>query len=273
MFSNSLVSAIIHALVPVIAASGQSLSISNVPTSINYQDETTIAVQFTCPDCSTDSYLRGVFYPSGSNYFGYTQNNNGSWINASGSMCDLYYKISHDQIAQGGSWSGVLKVKPDPGNSFYNGPGNYTFKIGRYTPSCNSPSSWSNEVSIAITGPTPTPYAQPTATAMPTARSTQTPMPTSFPTSTLGVTATKKALATPKATPTSAILGVSDQLVTSTPNPVTPTPTGSLVKGAGGINPLAITLAFVGGGVGLLGAAMALKISKKWNAPPQSTEY
>jgi hypothetical protein len=85
-------------------------------------------------------------------------------------------------------------VKPDTASSYYNGPGEYLFKVGRYTPSCSSASVWSAEETIAITGPTPTPTSSPTNTPIPTA------IPTSTPTPKLASTPTSKP--TPKLSPT-----------------------------------------------------------------------
>jgi hypothetical protein len=137
---------------------------------------------FQCSGCSSDSYMRGVFYPGGTSYFGYTQNNGGDWINAPGASCTQYYKVSAGDLLEG-TWSGKLKMRPDTASSYYSGPGEYLFKIGRYTSSCSSP-TWSQEVTIAITGPTPTPFPAPSDTPTPTMTPTKTPTPTRTPTPT-----------------------------------------------------------------------------------------
>jgi hypothetical protein len=118
--------------------------------------------------------LRGVFYPSGTSYFGFTKDNNGTWSNAPGATCISYFKIAQTDLGAGGTWSGTLAIKPDINNAFYNGPGEYLFKVGRYTQSCGSP-LWSTETTIAITGPTPTLTAAPTTTGAPASTSTPTP--------------------------------------------------------------------------------------------------
>ena len=156
-----------------------SLSVGNLPSSVDQSQEFQVDVNFSCPNCS-DSYLRGVFYPSGTSYFGYTQDNSGNWSNASGSNCTSFFKIAQTDLNQFGSWSGQLKFKLDTQSSYYNGPGEYLFKVGRYTSSCSSP-LWSSEVTIAVTGPTPT--ATPTPTSTPV--TTSTPTPTSKPTATV----------------------------------------------------------------------------------------
>lgn len=160
----------------------QSLSITNIPSTIDRSQEFSINASLVCSGCS-DSYLRGVFYPSGTSYFGYTQDNNGNWSNAPGSGCTTYFKIAQSDL-QGGSWSGVLKFKPDKDSPYYNGPGEYLFKVGRYTSSCSSPSVWSTETTIAITGPTPTPTPSPISTPIPTSSPTSVPTVTPRPTST-----------------------------------------------------------------------------------------
>jgi hypothetical protein len=166
-----------------IFAATQSLTVDSVPLSIDQAQEFTVNVNFSCSSCSTDSYLRGVFYPSGSSYFGYTQDNSGNWSNAPGGGCTTYFKIAQSDLSSG-TWSGTLKVKPDIASSYYNGPGEYLFKVGRYTPSCPSASVWSTEATISITGPTPTPTPAPTNTPTPTtvATPTSTPKLTATPT-------------------------------------------------------------------------------------------
>jgi len=119
-----------------------------------------------------------VFYPSGTSYFGYTQGSDGSWTNAPGSSCTLFYKVEKSELSKEGTWSGALKVKPDVESSHYIGPGEYLFKIGRYTPSCSSASVWSQEATIAITGPTHTPTPNPTSTPAPTYTPALEPTPT-----------------------------------------------------------------------------------------------
>lgn len=168
--------------VPSVSGASQSLTLSDAPALLDQNTNTEITVALSCPGCSTDSYLRGVFYASGTSYFGYTQANDGSWTNAPGSSCSLYYKVPQSDLSKEGTWSGVLNVKPDTTSSYYVGPGEYLFKVGRYTPSCSSASVWSQEVTIALTGPTQTPTPYPTA--VPTPEPSYTPVPTYTPTPT-----------------------------------------------------------------------------------------
>ncbi|OGH06418.1 MAG: hypothetical protein A2W22_06455 [Candidatus Levybacteria bacterium RBG_16_35_11] len=158
-------------------ATSQSVTISNISSSIDQLQEFSADVVLYCSSCA-DSYLRGVFYQSGTSYFGYTQDNTGSWSNAAGGNCNAYFKISQDDLKDG-SFSGKLRFKPDIESSYYKGPGEYSFKVGRYSPSCSSP-VWSSETTIAISGPTPTPTSSQTLAQSPT----NTPTPTSKPTPT-----------------------------------------------------------------------------------------
>lgn len=164
-----------------------SLSIGDTPSTIDQSQEFQVDIDFSCPNCTSDSYLRGVFYPSGSSYFGFTQDNNGNWTNATGGNCTAYFKITQLDLNQEGTWSGKLKVKPDIENSYYIGPGEYLFKVGRYTSSCGSP-LWSVEKTIAVSGPTPTPVPTLTPTDTPTPKPTPTNTPTPTPKPTLSPT-------------------------------------------------------------------------------------
>jgi hypothetical protein len=173
-----------------------SISISNLPESIDKDQETEVEVFFNCSGCG-DSYMRGVFYPSGTNYFGFTQNNKGDWVGTEADR-SLYFTIAKSDLVDA-SWSGKLKIKPDPADSAYNGPGEYLFKLGRYTSSGDSSADWSNELAIKITGPAPT--ATPTKTPDPT--NTPTSVPTTAPTKTPTPTPKKTPTSTPTPTPTS----------------------------------------------------------------------
>jgi len=251
-------------LIPlVIAASTQTLLVSDVPTTLDENGEAEITINFSCPSCSTDSYVRGVFYPSGTSYFGYTQNNEGTWTNAPGGSCTQYYKVLQTDLSKEGTWSGRLKFRPDRENSYYNGPGEYLFKVGRYTPSCSSASVWSSETTIAITGPTHTPTPEPSPTAAPT----NTPNPTSTNTPVVPTpTSTIKPSPTPTETemplPTDVfipdILGeqsVSDQAEENI----------ATVGGQkSGVSPFVISFLCIGIGLALLATALAWKKTDVW---------
>ncbi|MBI2621301.1 MAG: hypothetical protein HYW63_01475 [Candidatus Levybacteria bacterium] len=150
-----------------------SLSVDSFPSSIDQSEEAEVGVTLLCSGCK-DSYLRGVFYPTGTSYFGYTQHNAGTWSNAPASGCTTFFKVEQADFIEG-SWSGTLKIKPDKDSSYYKGPSEYFFKVGRYTSSCGS-ATWSEDVIIAISGPTPTPI--PINTPTPTKSPTPTKIPT-----------------------------------------------------------------------------------------------
>ncbi len=185
-----------------------SVSVSGLPSSIDKDQEVEIDVSLVCDSCTSDSYLRGVFYSSGSNYFGFTRNNGGSWINASGDNCTQYFKVTASDLVEG-SWSGKLKVKPDSADTSFVGSGQYQFKMGRYTSSCSSP-TWSAETALTITGATPTmtptTTTTPTHSPSPTATRTSTPTRTPTPTTAQG-TPTVTQAPTLEATPTPDVLG------------------------------------------------------------------
>ncbi len=158
-----------------------SLSLQDLPLSIDQAQEQDISVLFECANCTSDSYIRAVFFPAGSNsYFGFTRSSDGAWVNAPGGSCTKYFTISTGML-NGGTWSGTLKVKPDTASAYYTGPGEYQFKVGRYTGSCGAP-TWSQEKTIAITGPSPT--SSPTHTVTPVPTLSPSPQPTHTPTST-----------------------------------------------------------------------------------------
>jgi hypothetical protein len=171
-----------------------SVTFINTPNSIDQSQEFDVDILLNCPGCG-DSYLRGVLFPSGTSYFGFTKNNAGEWISSSDDKTK-YFKVSSDQIVDS-TWSGKLRVKPDPSASSYTGPGEYQFKVGRYT--SGGSVTWANEaIAINITGPTPTPTPGPTNTPNPTNTPTNTPAPTATP----KPTSTPKVTATPKISPT-----------------------------------------------------------------------
>ncbi len=156
-----------------------SLDFSNLPSSVDPHQEFSVDVTLSCPGCKSDSYLRGVFFLSGTNYFGFTQNNSGAWVNLPGSQADQYFLVAQTDLEQG-SWSGRLVVRPDPEASAYTGPGNYFFKVGRYT-SGGDNATWAAAVPIAITGPSPTPTPAPTSKPDPTPKPTSPLKPTPLP--------------------------------------------------------------------------------------------
>ncbi len=250
---------------PVLAV---TLTVSNAPGSLDENQEIQVDVSMLCLGCN-DSYLRGVFYLSGSNYFGFTQNNSGSWISTTNDKTQ-YFKIGQTDLIEG-SWNGKLKVKPDTSDSAYAGPGSYYLKVGRYTSAGDTSADWSNDLSLSITGPTPTPTPTltPTSTAMPTPTATPVPTPTPTPTSTPTPLPTKTPTPTPTKTPTPTIVQQSSP---------TATPTGSsFVLGDTSASeatpssgrrwqPIVVSLLFVGMGLVILSGVLFWNIWRKHHA-------
>lgn len=234
------------------ASASMSLSVTNTPSSVDQSQEFSADVSFLCGSCTSDSFLRGVFYPSGTSYFGFTKDNGGNWINAPGGSCTQYFKIAADDIKEG-SWSAALQFKVDSESSYYQGPGDYLFKVGRYTSSCSSP-TWSTETTITVTGPTATPTPAPTNTPVPSPTPTKTPSPT--PASTKTPTPTVKPSATATSMPpliasVSAVLGATDSPEIASVEADTKTKPS--------VKPLIISLLFVGIGCGILSLVFVWK--------------
>lgn len=187
-----------------------SVSFSAMPSSVDEQQEVQIDVSLSCSGCG-DSYLRGAFFPDGSNYFGFTKNNGGTWIGTESDKTQ-YFKVAQDELVEG-SWSGKLVVKPDKDDSHYNGPGTYQFKVIRYT--SGGSATYADPVNLAISGPTPTPT--PTNTPVATPTPTRTPTPTNNPTPTKTPTPTP-AVSTPTKTPTPTVAKTNTPTNTPTPS-------------------------------------------------------
>ncbi len=232
-----------------------TLTFSAVPAAVSYDQEFAVNVVMDCSGCK-DSYLRGVFYKSGTNYFGLTQNNSGNWIATSNDKTQYF----HVDTA---SFSGQLKVKPDPADSKYQGPGEYQFKIGRYT-SSNSGATWADPVAVNVTGPalpSPTSTLTPTRTVVPSVAGGPTPTPkaTSTPIPTPVMT---KALPTP-INPPSLIpslspqvnVGSEERVVANLDSSPSPSP---LVLGAETTSPNWLALGVIGAGIAAVMIALFL---------------
>lgn len=168
-------------------------------------DEVTLDVEIS--GVTAKNYLQGMFTKSTSDpsYFGYTQNNNGDWYKYSGSYSEEEIQLTFFSfIPQDSSWSGQLKVKNDPEDPDYTGPGEYTLRVRRYTGGSDSPTSEkSNDLLVNLSYILPT--ATPTPTNSPVPDPTNTPVPTTTPTKTPTPVpvATKTKTPTPKPTQTS----------------------------------------------------------------------
>jgi hypothetical protein len=247
-----------------------TITISGIPSGIDQNSEFDVNVTFLCQDCE-GSYLRGVFYPSGTNYFGYTQNKEGNWINVSGTNCAQYYPILQSDMSPEGTWSGKIKVKPDTSSSFFKGPGEYLFKIARYSSGCNT--TWSEETTIGISGPmrtptpseTPIPTHTPIPTKTPTFAPIQTSTPTLHPSPTNRMIPSAKPLQSPVVesretdipsfSNTPSVLGESRDSVSSTAS-------STFVQK----KIIIISFAFIGSGLAVLATAVAYGIVSRKNA-------
>ncbi|KKU29339.1 MAG: Type VI secretion system Vgr family protein [Microgenomates group bacterium GW2011_GWC1_46_20] len=143
-----------------------AVSVSNIPSTINVDQEFSADINLDCTTCGT-SYLRGVFF---------------------------YPETSYDYLGF------TLKFDAEKPT------GPYYFRILRYTPSCGSPSNdnKSNSIATSVIGPTPTPTPTfaPTPTPTPTPAPTPTPRPSPTPTPTPRPTPTPKSSPTPTPKPT-----------------------------------------------------------------------
>lgn len=251
----------------IFAASTQSLVISHTPAILDENAEAEITVNLTCSSCSTDSFLRGVFYPNGTSYFGYVQSNDGTWTNVPGSSCTQYFKVLLADITPEGTWSGKLKVKVDKESTNYNGPGEYLFKVGRYTPSCSSASIWSNEVTIAVIGPTHTPTPSASPTMNPTLTPSDTPQLETTQMSTISIVPSKTStpIRKPIVTlePAESII-ISDILGRENSMRDVEAETLATPSGNSESKPLVFSLLCIGTGFGLIATVLAWKSTDVW---------
>lgn len=159
-----------------------TIEISNLPSSIEKDQEFEIPVNLTGAAVNTINYLRAAFYHESSttSYFGYTFNHEHNWYNGSPSPIDPH-KFLQISINPEGSFSGMLRIRTDIESSHFNGEGAYFLKVGRYTANADTPSDWSNAVSLTIHAPSPT--QSPTPTVKPTSipAPTNTPKPSNPP--------------------------------------------------------------------------------------------
>lgn len=205
-----------------------------ISNPINVSDELSVDVSISGlagSSCDTNKcYLQGAFQKSsGESYFGFTQNNSGSWYEYISSPQIDYIKSTFFNFeVQEGSWSGKLKVKNNIESTAYRGPGAYVFKLKRYSGKSASDAGESNEIAVNLFSNVPTQV--PTSTP----NSTDTPVPTttSTPTPTLNITSAPKPVITPSATPKKSdkplstevpqeelVLGLRNELQSSSPVP------------------------------------------------------
>lgn len=236
-----------------------TVSVATPSSSIDQSQELTLDVSLSCSNCS-DSYLRGVFFETGDNYFGLTQNNSGEWIGTSSDRTK-YFKVAKEDVKDS-IWNGTIKIKVDTENSYYKGPGTYSLKVGRYTGSAGSSATWSNPHYISITGPTPTPSPTPTSTltpsptSAPTATKTPTPTATKTPTPTATKTPTPTPTEEPEDTPESTPLVLGETVENETASPSTYTQHSAW-------KPIVISFLLVATGCAILAGFYTWKIARE----------
>lgn len=128
------------------------------PSDIISEDQTITLFVSASNLSSSTQYLQTAITKEGkTNYFGFTQNNSGNWIQYQSSP-DLNSLLAFTPVD--GNWNGEVKAKIDTSDSGFAGPGSYMIKVLKYISS--SPSS-SNLVPLTIniaTSPETTPEAQ-----------------------------------------------------------------------------------------------------------------
>lgn len=241
-----------------------TVGISTPSASIDQGQDLDLDVFLFCINCG-DSYLRGVFFETGDNYFGLTQNNNGDWIGTSSDRTK-YFKVAKEELINN-SWSGKLKFKIDMDNSYYKGSGNYSVKVGRYTSSSGSSATWSDSYFVNVVGPTSTPTPTPTPTSTPTPTFTPTPTPTNSPTPTSTPTPSLKSSTSPTSSPkitaspkilvasTSSVLG--ESAASTAGAVISPKPKAQAIKSSKAQNLLTPVLLILGA-LAVLGTGLSL---------------
>lgn len=162
MISKFLTLTLLYLFFGVTPAFAVTVTISDIPSAVS-DLPFSFNVSVSGAQAGTN-YLRANFYPADTtNYFGLTYNGS-SFINSS--ACSDYLPITIDSS---GNWSGSVQAKIDTSSSYYTGNGSYNFKVRRYTQSCSSSYTWSNELAttVSVSTPSPTPTSSPTPTPSP----------------------------------------------------------------------------------------------------------
>lgn len=148
------------------------ISSSAPPTHLTPNEEFTLEVTLSGTQQDSQYFIRGVFFElETSNYFGFTQNNQGEWHNDS--------KVFDQFFAMSGESSALISFKLDQQSPFFHDNAQYLFKIGRYTP--GGTLTWSDQTPAIITINSPVISPSPT---IPTEQATPTPSPTALLTAT-----------------------------------------------------------------------------------------
>ncbi|TRZ44714.1 hypothetical protein D4S03_11915 [bacterium] len=212
----------------------KSVSAANINLKLfNQSDYLTIDVNITNlgkTDCKDKTcYLQGMFTSASrpSNFFGFTFGKE-DWFPYVTSPDVNFIKsnfVTFD-TSPDGSWSGIIRLRPDKDDSGYKGPGDYLVKVKRYIGGENGNAATDDInqliVNLSEPKPTPLPTANPTTAPAQITTSTPTKTPTSTPTKTLTPTLAKTPTPTPTKTPTQTPTQTSTPTPTKKPT-VTPT--------------------------------------------------
>lgn len=179
-----------------IAYATRSLSITANKSALSGDEEMAVTASASGFTAGEQIYIKGAFFKEGStNYFGYTKSGDSFVKNSANTTDQLQALID--------SWNKTLTIKSDYGDTGFSGDGTYKFKVRYYLASDPSTGYWStNELSISLAQPTPTPTVAPTPE--PTATPTPTPQPTGEPTTPPTGGPTKKPTTTPTKKPSPA---------------------------------------------------------------------
>ena len=246
----------------------RSMTITSDKPSLFGEEEMTVTASVSGFTSGETIYIKGAFYQEGStNYFGYTKNGD-SWIK-NGDTSTSQRSIVID------SWDGKLSVKSDFLDSGYKGEGEYQVKVGYYyTTSGGNLSSinWSsNNVTVSLNEPDPTPSPTPTSTPTPTPQATATPTPTSSPIKTPTPTPTKTPTPTPTKIPTPIPTPTPTELPEDTPEmapmvlgeSVENDSSGSSFTQNNSWRPMVISLLLVATGLAILAGFYTWKIARE----------
>ncbi len=182
---------------------------------LNQDDYLTINVNISglertsCKDSTC--YLQGMFTSTQGSpkYFGYTFGQY-DWFIYDGSPEKEFIKSNFVpfETSLEGSWSGVIRLKPDKNDPDYKGPGEYLIKVRRYTGESTGPATDDiNILTVNLNEPTPSPTGTPT------------PAPTNTPSPSPTISSTPTPVKTPSATASPTPVVTKTPSVTKTPTP------------------------------------------------------
>lgn len=174
-----------------------NISSHTVISEVEVQVEVTVDGLKSCQD-GRCYLLAGFQKASGKQYFGETKNHVEEWIPYQSSFEKEYIQENFFYFEPvDGSWRGSLNIRFNPEDSRYEGLGEYTLKVWRYTGGGKSSAGEAEtmvQLNASLSSPTPTltptPTTAPTPTRTPTP--TKTPTPTRTPTPTKGTAAATK---------------------------------------------------------------------------------